>query len=662
MKPTFTKICGPILLYLVLDAGRAAAAGGGGDSTTVVSEPAGAAAQPAEGRDSPATFLPSLEGPVGLYRVSTAEVGPLHHLRFALHGQYFASSDFLVVGDHDSDLAGTLTFGFTPLRRLELFGGLYTASNRNSRTSEPGRTDPEVIRSHGDLVLGSKVAGPVTPALDVGFEGGLRFLAGASSLAFSGSSTSLWLGPMATLDLRPLAGVPLRFHANASFYLDNSKNVYDLSGTTPASREAAKFAYGILGSRMRLAAAVDAPIEKLTGPVPLRPFAEYHFEVMTGDADPALVNVMPLGGSRNRQWMTFGLRAEVYKGATIDVGTDLRLQVSGLAYGPPLPPYTVLFGASYPLDVDAFTRPVIVTQTVDRPVQVPPPPPTEGTVTGIAKDKEGKPIGRAVVVVAGRAHGGVVTDADGTFVIAALSPGLAKIDVSAAGYESEEVTTAVTAGKISDVSAVLTAKPRTGSVRGKTVDARGRAVEATLRFSGAQAFETRTDGGGLFQAVLVPGPYTVVAEAPGLPTKETRFDVIADTDREVDLTLRPLNPALTLTGDEIVLRAPIKFRSAGTPRLTPEWQGELDGVAAALEDHPEIHTLRIEAHWDSSAGSKAKPLTLRQANIVKDYLVGKGVPEARLEVLGWGSDQPLVPSLVPSDRQKNRRVELHMVR
>jgi outer membrane protein OmpA-like peptidoglycan-associated protein len=662
MKPTPTKIWSQTLLCITIALAAGPAVAAGGDGTTVLSAPAGAAAQPAEGRDDPATFLPSLDGSVGLYRVSTAEVGPLHHLRFALHGQYFASSDFLVSKDNDSELAGALSFGFTPLRRLELYGGLYTSSNRNQRTSEPGRTDPEVIRSHGDLILGAKVAAPVTPALDLGFETGLRFLAGASNLAFSGSSTSLWLGPLATLDLRPLAGVPLRFHANASFYLDNSKNVYDLTGTTPASREAAKFAYGILGSRMRLAAAVDAPIEKLTGPVPLRPFAEYHLEVITGDADPALVDVMPLGGSRNRQWMTFGLRAEVYKGATVDVGTDLRLQTSGLAYGPPLPPYTVLFGASYPLDVDAFTRPVIVTRTVDHTIQLPPPAPNEGSITGIAKDREGKPIGRAVVVVAGRAHAGVVTDADGTFLISSIAPGPAKLDVSAAGYEAEEVTTAVTAGKISDVSAVLTPKPHTGSVRGKTTDAHGRAVEATLRFSGAQAFETRTDGGGLYQAVLAPGPYTVVAEAPGLPTRETRFDVIADTDRQIDLTLRPLNPALTLTGDEIVLRAPIKFRSAGAPRLTPEWQGELDGVAAALDDHPEIHTLRIEAHWDSSAGSKAKAITLRQANVVKDYLVSKGVAETRLETLGFGADQPLVPSLVPSDRQKNRRLELHMVR
>ncbi len=239
-------------------------------------------------------------------------------------------------------------------------------------------------------MLGPKLAVPVATGTSIGFEAGVRFLASASSLAFSPSSTSLWFGPLATLDLRPLAGVPLRLHVNANFYVDNSKNVYDLSTATPESRQAAKFAYGIGASRVRLAAGIDAPLEKYTGPVPLRPFAEYHAEIVTAAADPALVDVSPLGGPRDRQWLTFGLRAQVYRGATLDVGADVRLRSTGLAYEPPLPPYAVIFGASYPLDVDAFSKPVIVTQVIEKKVEA---PPTEGRIAGVAKDKSGKGIG-----------------------------------------------------------------------------------------------------------------------------------------------------------------------------------------------------------------------------------------------------------------------------
>jgi outer membrane protein OmpA-like peptidoglycan-associated protein len=624
-------------------------------SAPVTSNPG---AGPAAGRDDPATYLPSLDGPIGLYRMSSAEVGPRHHLRFALHGQYFRSRDFLVGGDTDTQLAGALTFGFTPIRALELFGGLFTASNRNQRTSEPGRTDPEVIRSHGDLVVGAKYAAPIGAASMLGFETGLRFLASASSLAFATSSTSLWFGPMATVDLRPLMGAPLRFHVNANFYVDNSKNVYDLNGTTLQSDQAAKFAYGVAESRLRLAAGLDAPLEKLTGPVPLRPFAEYHAELITAAADPAFAGLMPSNGGRDRQWLTFGLRARIYGGATLDVGSDVRLRTNGPEYGPPLPPYDVVFGASYPLDVDAFTRPVIVTRTIDRPI--PPPPPSEGRIAGVAKDKEGKAIARAVVVVAGRAHGGVITDADGTFEIPSLPPGPANLEISAADYDSEKLTTSVTAGDVAKVAVVLTAKVRTGSVRGKTTDGLGHAVEATLRFSGAQSYETRTDSGGAFAAALLPGPYRVVAEAPGLPSNEGQFEVAAGSDREVDLTLRPLSPDLTVTADQIGLRAPIRFRS-GAPRLTPEWQAELDGVAAFLQDRPELR-LRIVAHWDTDAAGKSKALTAGQAMVVRDYLAKKGIADSRLEAVGMGADQPMVPNVSPAYKAKNRRVELQTLR
>ena len=605
-------------------------------------------------------FLPSLDGPVGLYHMSTADVGPAHHLRFALHGEYFQSSSFLLSKDTDSMLAGQFTFGFTPNQYFEVFGGILTTSNRNVRdANELNRTDPEVIRTHGDLLIGPKLVLPLATGTAIGLEGGLRFLASASSLSFSPSSTSAWIGPLATIDLRPLARIPLRVHINANYYFDNSQNVYNLDGTSVSSRLASRFAYGMGASRMRLAAGLDAPLEKWTAPVPLRPFAEYHAEIITADPDSVLAKVEGAGGPRDRQWLTFGLRAQVYRGATLDVGVDVRLQNAGMMYEPPLPPANVIFGASYPLDVDAFRKPVIVTQVIEKPSLV--APPTDGRIAGVAKDKAGKPIAHAIVAVTGRSHATVVTDADGTFEIAGLVPGPAKLEFEAPDFEGEKATTNVTVGQTAEVAVVLTPKARTGSVRGKTTDAQGRAVEATLKFSGAQAFETRTDGGGLYQAALLPGPYKVVAEAPGLPTKESQFEVIADGNRQVDLMLRPVNPDLTLTADEIVLKSPIKFKQ-GPAKLAPEWQVELDGVAQVMEDRPEIRILRVEAHWDPSAGAKAKEITDAQAAAVKDYLVKKGIAEARIEAVGMGSDQPLVPNVTPTYKAKNRRVELHMIR
>jgi len=94
-----------------------------------------------------ASYLPSRVGPVGLFEMSTAEVGPTAHLRLGLHGEYFTSDDFLVQGDTDTRMAAAVALGFTPLRYLEVFGGITSSSNRNERPSEMGRGDPEVIKS-----------------------------------------------------------------------------------------------------------------------------------------------------------------------------------------------------------------------------------------------------------------------------------------------------------------------------------------------------------------------------------------------------------------------------------------------------------------------------------------------------------------------------------
>jgi outer membrane protein OmpA-like peptidoglycan-associated protein len=640
-------------------------------------EPEGEAAGPV-----PESFLPSLVGPIGLYHLSTAEVGPVDHLRLALHGQFFRASDFLVQDDENTRLSGNFSFGFTPHEYLELFGAMLTSSNRNERPPEANRRDPVLIKSFGDLIVGGKGVYPVARGFTLGGELGLLFLSAISDLAISPSSTSLWIGPLATYDFRPATGVPLRLHANLSFYLDNSKNLYDFTGTTPFTHEVAMFAYGIAESRFRFALGVDTPLEQLTAPVPMQVFAEYHLEIATGSSDPAFAG---FGGHTNRdqQWVTFGLRARVFHGLTLDAGFDAAVQSVGYGYGPPLPPYNVIFGIGFPLDVDAFKRPVVVTRILEKENA-----PTTGTVSGILKAaSDGKPIGDAVVAFIGQARARVASDPDGSFVSGPLPPGPVDVEVTAAGFESMKLSALVTAGGSAPVEFSLKAKLVSGNVRGKVADGAGHGLGATVRFIGGTTSEAQTDLGGLYAATLPAGPYRVTVAAPGFPTKETPLDIVAGQDQQLDVTLRPANPDVTLTPQAIVLRIPIKFRP-GKPKLTPVLKAELEGVAEVLADHREIKTLRIEAHWSGARANKAKTkgrgrgkakgkdqgpagaamaggqdkaLTDRQAALVKDYLASKGVPAERIEAVGLGAENPLVPNLGPASQKKNRRVELIVI-
>ena len=650
-----------------------------GADDMIASGPRGSAIPPWDG-PNPDGFLPSLAGPIGLYRISTAEVGPTNHLRLALHGEYFQSSNFLVESDNNSRLLGDFTFGYTPHRNVELFGALLTSSNRNRRGTtqmpEAGRRDPELIKSFGDLVLGAKGQMPLVPGANVGFELGLKFLSSVADLSFSPSSTSIWFGPIFTLDLRRFGGggTPLRFHANVNYYFDNSRNLPNFTDTTVYTQEVASFAYGIAASRLRTGIGIDAPLEKVIPEFPLQPFVEYHFEYVTAGADPAFSAYMPPNCghagdpihpckyNRDAHWVTMGVRARVFRGFTLDAGTDVALRSVGYSYGTPLPPYNVVFGMGFPLDVDAFRRPVVVTRTIERRIEA--PAPVEGHVAGVVKSsKGGAPVAGAIVAVVGRPRSRVATDADGSFESAALPPGPASLEVTATGYEATKLDTVISPSKLASLEVTLTPRPLAGNVRGKVADGGGRGLEASVKFLGADNFEAKSDAAGSFSAALPIGAYKVMAEAPGFPSKEAQLEIVASQDKQLDFVLKnhPVNPDLTLSDTGIALKKPIRLK-IGATTFDPKVQTELDGVADILDEHSEIKSLRVEAHWDTSAGNGAKDVTQKQADLIKQYLVKKGVADGRVEAVGVGADKPLVPNISPANKAKNRRVELHVVK
>ena len=639
----------------------------------------GSAIPPWDG-PSPDSFLPTLAGPIGLYRISTAEVGPTNHLRLALHGEFFYSKGFLVEGDQNSRLLGDFTFGFTPHRNVEVFGALLTASNRNQRGTvmmpEAGRRDPELIKSFGDLVLGGKAQMPLTRGANVAFELGLKFLSSVSDLSFSPSSTSLWFGPILTLDFRRLGagGTPLRIHANLNYYIDNSANLHDFTGTTVFTQEVASFAYGIAASRFRTGLGIDAPLEKLIPEVPLQPFVEYHAEIVTAGADPAFAAYMPPACgqasdpahpckyNRDEHWVSVGLRARVLRGFTLDVGADFAVRSVGYSYGTPLPPYNFVFGMSFPLDIDAFRRPVVVTRTIEKPIGA--PPATEGRVAGVVKSsKGGTPVAGAIIAVSGRPRARVATDPDGSFESVGLPPGPTNLEISAPGFEPAKLSAVVSPTKLAELDVQLTPKLQTGNVRGKVADGSGRGIEASLKFLGPDNFEAKSDGSGLFSAALPVGAYKVMAEAPGFPTKEAQLDIVVAQDKQMDFVLKnhPVNPDVTLNDTGIALKKAIKLKSGATG-FDPKAEAELDSVADILDEHPEVKSLRVEAHWDTGAGAGAKDITQKQADLIKQYLIKKGVADGRIEAVGVGSDKPLVPNISPANKAKNRRVELHVVK
>jgi outer membrane protein OmpA-like peptidoglycan-associated protein len=225
------------------------------------------------------------------------------------------------------------------------------------------------------------------------------------------------------------------------------------------------------------------------------------------------------------------------------------------------------------------------------------------------------------------------------------------------------VSAVVDTTRTAELEVTLTPKPMTGNVRGRVADAAGRGLEGSVKFLGAENFEAKSDSSGAFSAALPPGPYRVTAEAPGFPTRESPLEIVVAQDKQLEFVLKnhPVNPDVTLGATDITVKKPIKLK-ADASALDAKAMVQLDSVADILDEHREIKTLRVEAHWDTSAGASAKDVTQKQADLIKKYLVKKGAAEAQVEAVGMGADKPLVPNISPANKAKNRRVELHIIK
>jgi outer membrane protein OmpA-like peptidoglycan-associated protein len=92
--------------------------------------------------------------------------------------------------------------------------------------------------------------------------------------------------------------------------------------------------------------------------------------------------------------------------------------------------------------------------------------------------------------------------------------------------------------------------------------------------------------------------------------------------------------------------------------LLPIYQALLDKAVPLINGSPNVK-LEIAGHSDNS-GSKNKnlALSLKRANIVKDYLITKGVSKNRLTTSVYASEQPIASSLSAIGKNLNRRVEI----
>lgn len=124
----------------------------------------------------------------------------------------------------------------------------------------------------------------------------------------------------------------------------------------------------------------------------------------------------------------------------------------------------------------------------------------------------------------------------------------------------------------------------------------------------------------------------------------------------------PPPPKAALAGDAFEFEIPLSFvEPKNVEAALAEGCAEvLDDLVSLLEASPTLTRIAITVHTDAEGRKRDnKALTEAQAAVIRDYLVGKGIDQARLEVHAMGETRPLPAVEGEEDTAaRHQRVEL----
>jgi OOP family OmpA-OmpF porin len=105
----------------------------------------------------------------------------------------------------------------------------------------------------------------------------------------------------------------------------------------------------------------------------------------------------------------------------------------------------------------------------------------------------------------------------------------------------------------------------------------------------------------------------------------------------------------------------VKFET-NSDHLTASSADDLDEAARTLNENPDMHVV-VAGHTDSMGNDQYNlNLSQKRAEMVKKYLVEKGVSADRLTARGFGETEPVASNDTARGRSQNRRVELRILK
>lgn len=171
------------------------------------------------------------------------------------------------------------------------------------------------------------------------------------------------------------------------------------------------------------------------------------------------------------------------------------------------------------------------------------------------------------------------------------------------------------------------------------------------------ALSNPDDGG--FSLIFNSGAqYAFMAKAEGFIAQSDHLDLRhIDEYAEVqkDLLLIPLAEGQIMQLNNL-------FFEQSRANLLPESQPELQRLYALLIDNPAIE-IELGGHTDSQGSASANmELSRRRVEVVRDFLLEKGIDRRRILTKGYGETKPLYDNSQEASRQRNRRVEVKILK
>jgi outer membrane protein OmpA-like peptidoglycan-associated protein len=662
-------------------------------------------------------------GPTGGLRVVDAGSGPAGTARLHFAFDYFSASEFLFVGDHNEWLGGIFSLSVTPIENFEIFTSLSTHANSNTmgdpvllQVAGDWVLGAKVFKQ----VLPWLGIGGDVRLLFLNAIGDLGLILKGTSVGFRAETTADLRRIREPLPLVLRANIEYLLDNSGQLIEGVEQARYD--ALPPGDRKPfededrhlvtriERFALGINRVDMvTLALGVEAPFQVMSDFF-IQPLLEWRMGIPVNrqgysclavttsgsiDGDDSCLAIEGLSAAPST--LTLGVRVlPPVRGLSALLAFDIGLLgtdtfVRELA---PNRPWAFMLGIGYAIDA----RPP---KTQIQYVHVPSAAPAKLEVPktrlrGMVVERGfGTAVVGAIVRYPDSDLSPQLTGAEGKFISYPFDPGEIMLEITHPDYDPGRCVASIPSGPVPvaaapvqpkaaglppaappppaaakgptappefvDIRCELSARPRSGALRGSVRDDKGAPVPSVgIEIAGPSPQNAVTDAGGNFSLSGLPiGEYTAHVDAPGYLLKSQGFSVAANSETSVQLVLlpKPKDALVTLTAKEVKIRNQIMFKSSSA-EIDERSTSLLSEIADVLLRNPQVTHVQVQGHTDN-IGDPTENLNLSQqrAEAVVQWLVGAGVSADRLEAKGYGDSRPIVPNLTPGNRARNRRVQ-----